>query len=244
MTSLVSCGSLGSSSSRSRSSSAPIRISRACASAMNEESSRDSSRAAPRSARVPSSSRATPTTPVSSAYRRPTSRAVTWSACIAGSAIRRSSSAYSASSSGRLSVLISPPRLVPPGWSGEPVGRAAGSSASIVVRHEKGGARPCRAGQAPPRSLLAGPRPLAEPALELLHPATDVHDLLLAGVERVARRTHLDVDVATLRGATGDEGVPTGAGHVRDDVVRVDVRLHVLPSMWPPGRLCPWAPQA
>src|SRR5215213_5755681 len=100
----------------------------------------------------------------------------------------------------------------------------------------KGGARPAVAGQTPPGSLVAGAGPLAEPPLELLHPATDVHDLLLAGVERVARRAHLDVDVATLGGATRRERVPAGTGHVRHHVVRVDVSLHDLPSLWPPGR--------
>src|SRR5262249_23599042 len=132
---------------------------------------------------------------------------------------RRSSSAYSASRSGRLSVLMAAlPGDWPPGW------------VRPGMWARKSGAHPAVRGQAPPGSLLAGPGPLAETPLELLHPATDVHDLLLAGVERVARRAHLDVDVAAFDGAPRGERVPARADHGGRHVVRVDASLHDVPS--------------
>src|SRR6185312_10224754 len=51
-------------------------------------------------------------------------------------------------------------------------------------------------------SLLAGIA-LAVALLEARHPATAVEDLLLAGVEGMALRAHLDHDVAVLLGAAG-----------------------------------------
>src|SRR5690349_19794331 len=63
-----------------------------------------------------------------------------------------------------------------------------------------------------------------EPALEPLHPAAGVHQLLLARVERVAVRADLDVELR-LRGPRL-ERVPTGARHGGDHVVGMDVSLH------------------
>src|ERR1700761_96305 len=76
---------------------------------------------------------------------------------------------------------------------------------------------------------------LAEAALELLHPATDVKDLLLAGVEGVALRAHVSVDASVRRGAARGERGPARADHGGLHVVRVDVGLHGFLSRRPPG---------
>ena len=62
-----------------------------------------------------------------------------------------------------------------------------------------------------PSGLAAAPGPagLLEPPLEALDPAAGVHQLLLARVERVAVRAHLDVQLG-LRAAR-DELVAAGA---------------------------------
>src|SRR5436190_1611421 len=84
----------------------------------------------------------------------------------------------------------------------------------------------------PPRVLM--PKVLAagalralgalEAALEALHPAARVHELLLARVERVAVRADLDVELGSGRSRL--ERVPAGARHGRDDVLGMDVGLH------------------
>src|SRR5699024_10681217 len=86
------------------------------------------------------------------------------------------------------------------------------------------------------RSYLAVRRSgllLAVAGLETGHTATGVEDLLLAGVERVARGAHLGADDAGVLGAAGGERVAAGADDLGLDVLGVDVRLHVSPS---PGR--------
>src|SRR6187431_3288976 len=65
---------------------------------------------------------------------------------------------------------------------------------------------------------------LLEPALEALHPAARVDELLLARVERMARRADLHVQLR-LRGP-GPELVAAGARHVREDVFGMDAGLH------------------
>src|SRR5258705_86116 len=65
---------------------------------------------------------------------------------------------------------------------------------------------------------------LFEPLLEALDPAARIDELLLAGVERAARRADLDVELG-LRG-TRRERVPTAAGHGRDDVLGPNFGLH------------------
>src|SRR3954454_6820110 len=65
---------------------------------------------------------------------------------------------------------------------------------------------------------------LLEAALEALDASTGVQQLLLAGVERVARRTDLDMELG-LRG-TRRERVPAPAVHRGENVVGVDLRLH------------------
>src|SRR4051794_36905194 len=63
-----------------------------------------------------------------------------------------------------------------------------------------------------------------EAALEALHPAAGVHELLLARVERVAVRADLDVELGLRRPRL--EGVPARASHGREDVLGMDVGLH------------------
>src|SRR5215210_6914882 len=74
------------------------------------------------------------------------------------------------------------------------------------------------------RLAAAGAAGLLEAALEALDATAGIHQLLLAGVERVARRAHLDVDVRLRR--PGLELVAAGAANVRGDVFGVDSALH------------------
>src|ERR1041384_4536339 len=73
---------------------------------------------------------------------------------------------------------------------------------------------------------LAAPRSagLLEAPLEALDPAAAVHQLLLARVERVAVRAHLDVQLGL--GRPGLERVSAGAVDVRQDVLGTDLGLH------------------
>src|SRR5262249_48770858 len=69
--------------------------------------------------------------------------------------------------------------------------------------------------------------------LEPLHPAGGVHELHLAGEERVTGRADLDGDV--LARAAGGELVATAAGHSGLDVFGVDVGFHGRPPDGPNG---------
>src|SRR5215831_17480009 len=60
---------------------------------------------------------------------------------------------------------------------------------------------------------------------ELLDPAGSVDDLLLARVERVAGRAHLDVQLLTEGGASR-EGVPAAADHLDFLVFGMDLFFH------------------
>ena len=60
---------------------------------------------------------------------------------------------------------------------------------------------------------------------ELVDATTRVDDLLLARVERMAVRAHLDLQIVTERRAR-DERVATAARHRRLLVLRMDARLH------------------
>src|SRR3954468_23596126 len=71
---------------------------------------------------------------------------------------------------------------------------------------------------------LARAAGLLEAALEALDASTGIHQLLLARVERVAVRADLQVELGLGRARL--EGVPAGAGHLREHVVRVDLGLH------------------
>src|SRR5215210_4700320 len=75
-----------------------------------------------------------------------------------------------------------------------------------------------------PRVTL-GASGLFEPALEALDAAARIHELLLARVEGVALRADLDVQLR-LRGACL-ELVATGAANGRDDVLGMNVSLHL-----------------
>ena len=65
---------------------------------------------------------------------------------------------------------------------------------------------------------------LLEAALEALHPAAGVDELLLARVERMALGADLHVELCLRRARP--ELVAAGAGHVREDVLGMDVGLH------------------
>src|SRR5207237_295570 len=68
------------------------------------------------------------------------------------------------------------------------------------------------------------PAGLLEAALEPLHPAARVHELLLARVERVALRADLDVQLALGRARL--ERVAARARHRGEGVLGVNVGLH------------------
>src|SRR5436189_6092921 len=87
----------------------------------------------------------------------------------------------------------------------------------------------------PERPGLRG-RGLRLAATEPLNPATGVDQLLLAGVERMALRADLDVELG-LRGA-GQELVTARAADMCDHVLGVDIGFHtfiVAAGSWPPG---------
>src|SRR6266404_3424236 len=65
---------------------------------------------------------------------------------------------------------------------------------------------------------------LFEALLEALEASTRVDELLLAGVERVAGRADLDVQLG-LRGTRG-ERVPAAAVHGGEDVLGMNLGLH------------------
>src|SRR5580658_615388 len=60
---------------------------------------------------------------------------------------------------------------------------------------------------------------------ELIHPARGVHDLLLAGIERMAVRADFNVEVVA-HGRAGLEGVAAAAGHRDLFVVRMNGFFH------------------
>src|SRR6185312_1198846 len=72
---------------------------------------------------------------------------------------------------------------------------------------------------------LLGPAGLLEPPLEALDAAAGVHQLLLAGVERMALGADLHVQLRLRR--PGLKLVPARAVHGGENVVGMDVRLHL-----------------
>jgi hypothetical protein len=60
---------------------------------------------------------------------------------------------------------------------------------------------------------------------EFLNAASGIHDLLLAGIERVALRTYFDVQVLTVGGA-GLELIAATAGNGNFVVIRMNVGFH------------------
>src|SRR4030065_889628 len=61
---------------------------------------------------------------------------------------------------------------------------------------------------------------------EFVDTAAAVHDLLLAGKERVAQRAHFDAQIFAQGGA-GDEAVAAGAGHFDFFILGMDAVFHV-----------------
>src|SRR5690349_15636947 len=93
---------------------------------------------------------------------------------------------------------------------------------------------------APLFELLAADGALAVARLEAGDTTAGVQDLLLAGVERVAGRADLDVDLAAAGGAAGGELVPAATRDRGLVVVGVDTAAHWVVSsreMRPPGPL-------
>src|SRR5699024_9041288 len=97
-------------------------------------------------------------------------------------------------------------------------------------RRQLSGSAACRA------ERLSSGVLLAVACLEAGDAAAGVQDLLLAGVERVARGAHLGADHTVGLGAAGGERVAAGAGHLGLDVCGVDLGLHVSPCSGSLGR--------
>src|SRR5689334_24334293 len=79
-------------------------------------------------------------------------------------------------------------------------------------------------------ALRLGRCALGGAALEALHAAARVHELLTPGVERVAVRADLDVQLGL--GRARGELVAAGAANVRLDVFGMDLSLHEFDSSW------------
>src|ERR1700730_5950388 len=77
--------------------------------------------------------------------------------------------------------------------------------------------------------LLSGLGPFRGAALEALNPSSSVDQLLLAGIEGVARRADLHVKVRLHRPRV--ELVYAGAVHVCEHILGMDRRLHRQPSL-------------
>ena len=69
----------------------------------------------------------------------------------------------------------------------------------------------------------------AVPLEEALHPASRVHDAVLAGEERMTPAAYLDVQMRL--GGAGLEGVAAGADDGRFYVLWMDIRLHGRPQL-------------
>ena len=72
----------------------------------------------------------------------------------------------------------------------------------------------------------AGDRAIAESLAELLDSSAGIKDLLFASVERMAGRTHFQMNVLAQRGA-GLNDVPTTAGGRDVIIFGMDVRFHL-----------------
>src|SRR5205823_8611648 len=92
--------------------------------------------------------------------------------------------------------------------------------------------RPARAGPWPARPplRLGGRLALGGAALEALDAAAGVNELLAPGVERMAVRADLDVQLGL--GRARGELVAAGAADVRLDVFEMDLGLHGFDSSW------------
>ena len=61
---------------------------------------------------------------------------------------------------------------------------------------------------------------------ELIHPAGGIDHLLLAGIEGMARRANLDMDLFLTQSGTGDDFVAAAAYDFDVLVSRMNVRFH------------------
>ncbi len=67
---------------------------------------------------------------------------------------------------------------------------------------------------------------LAVFAVELVDATGRIHDLLLAGIERMTGRAHFDVQLGRLDSRSCRERVAAAAGHVYFRVFGMDIRFH------------------
>lgn len=67
---------------------------------------------------------------------------------------------------------------------------------------------------------------LAVATLEAGDTTAGIENLLLAGVERVAFRAHVNRHMIAFGGGTGDEGVAARARNLHDMVIGMDSLLH------------------
>ncbi len=77
------------------------------------------------------------------------------------------------------------------------------------------------------QAVLIRPMKLAQPvfATEFIDPAAGINDFLLARVERMTRRTHLDQEVLA-QGRAGCEFVAATTGHFDIVVIGMNVGFH------------------
>src|SRR5438045_576643 len=101
-----------------------------------------------------------------------------------------------------------------------PIGCCSPSSSTICALAEIASARSQARALTLPRPAARGPAP------EALDAAARVDELLLAGVERMAGRADLDVELRLRR--AGIELVAARAANVGEDVVGMDAGLHSL----------------
>ena len=82
---------------------------------------------------------------------------------------------------------------------------------------------------------------VAEFVVEFVHATGGVDDFLSAGVERVAQRANLDVEVVFFQRGFGDEFVTARAGNVDFVVIRVDTLFHFVSFRLSGHRGCTYA---
>src|SRR5206468_2460157 len=116
---------------------------------------------------------------------------------------------------------VETPRIITPSrtaWPPTGASRCASSGASAASSGASAAAGSSTA------ISLAALGALGGAAAEALDTAARVHQLLTAGVERVAVRADLDVDLGLRRARP--ELVAARAGDVREHVLGMDIRLH------------------
>lgn len=68
---------------------------------------------------------------------------------------------------------------------------------------------------------------IAEFLVEFVHTAGGVNDFLLAGVERMAQRTNLDIEVFFFHSRTGSEFIAARASYVNFAVIGMSILFHL-----------------